>query len=71
MFRRLEKFIAGNQQLVEDAKFWNPDKLFAMRDASARCVCDYLIHGKIRTAIFLLADYVILNREIDRRIDEV
>lgn len=71
MFRALKNSINEHKKFSSDVKEFSTTKLFDQRDAAARCVCDFLIRGKIRTSISLLAQYVIMNREIQRRIDGV
>lgn len=71
MFKALKKSIEQHKKFSEDVKSWTSEKLFSLYDASSRCTCDFLIEGKIRSAISVLSQYVIIRKEIDRRISEV
>lgn len=71
MFRRLENAISEHKKFAEDVKLLAPEKLFSMHDAAARCVCDMLVHARFHGAVSLLAQYVVLDKEIQRRCEEV
>lgn len=71
MFKRLEKSIIEHKKFADEVKLYDFEKLFSQHDAAARCVCDMLVHGHLHSAISLLAQYVVLDREIRKRIDEV
>ena len=51
MFKSLKNAIDEHKKYSELVKVWDSEKLFSQRDAAARCTCDFLRDGKIRTAV--------------------